>query len=226
MRQIILAARIRESKGKGAARKLRKNHHMPAIFYGPRTEPIMLAVAYPEFERVTKLSGSENTILDLQIQSDQGEETKKVMLKEIMMDPVKNTFLHADFYEISMDKEVTVDIPVRLVNTPKGVTDGGFLQHIRRELTVSCLPDKLIDSLDIDVSGLDIGDTIHIQDIKLPDDITCAEEGHLTVAVVSPPGGGIEEEEEAPEEGIEEETAASDEETVEESKEEKKGGEK
>jgi len=221
MRQTTLAARVRESTGKGAARKLRKNNKMPAIFYGPGTQSIMLTVDYPELARITKLGGRENIILDLQITSDQGQETRKVMLKDLMIDPVKGAFLHADFYEISMDKEITVDIPIRLVNIPKGVTDGGgILQHIRRELTVSCLPDKLVDSLDIDVSGLDIGDTIHIQDIKLPDDITCVEDGHLTVAVLSTPGGGIEEEEERPEEEIEQETAASDEGSAEASKEE------
>jgi len=225
MLQLTLAAHIRKDKGKGAARKLRRNNQMPAIFYGPGTQPMMLAVNYPEFELITKLSGGENAILDLQVQSDKGEETKKVLLKDFMKDPVKGTCLHADFYEISMDKEITVEIPVRLINTPKGVTDGGVLQTIRRAVTISCLPDRLIDSLDIDVAELDIGESVHIRDIEFPEGISCAEEMHLTVAVVSVPGGGAEEEEETAEEEIEEETAASDEETAKESKEEKKGGE-
>ena len=225
MGHLALAAHVRENKGKGAARKLRKNNQLPAIFYGPATESIMLTVDYPELARITKQGKGENIILDLQIASDQGQETRKVMLKDLMVDPVNGAYLHADFYEISMDKEITVDIPVILVNTPIGVTEGGFLQHIRRNITVSCLPDSLIDSLDIDVSELDIGDTVHIRDIEFPEGIRCTEEGHLTVAVLSAPGGGIEEEEEEPEEGIEEETAVSEDETAEESKEEKKGGE-
>jgi large subunit ribosomal protein L25 len=178
----------------------------------------MLTVNYPEFERITKLSRGENAIFDLLITSHSGEETRKVILKELTTDPIENTYLHADFYEISMDKEITVNIPVRLVNTPVGVTNGGLLQSIRREMTVSCLPDKLIDSFEIDVSELDIGDSIHIRDITLPEGITCAEEGHITIAVVSAPGGGVEEE--MPEEGVEEETAASDQELAEDSKEE------
>jgi large subunit ribosomal protein L25 len=145
------------------------------------------------------------------------------MLKELVIDPVKSTCVHADFYEISMDKEITVDIPVRLVNTPIGVTNGGFLQSVRREITVSCLPDKLIDHLEIDVSGLDIGDSVHIRDIALPEGIACVEEGNLTVAVVSAPGGGVEA---TPEGEIEEETAASQEGSAEGVKREKKGGEK
>ena len=225
MRQLALAAHVRENRGKGAARKLRQNDQLPAIFYGPATETIMLTVDYPELARITKQGKGENIILDLQITSDHGEETRKAMLKELMVDPVNGAYLHADFYEISMDKEITVDIPVTLVNTPIGATEGGFLQHIRRDITVSCLPDNLIDSLELDVSELDIGDTIHIRDIEFPEGITCSEEGHLTVVVVSAPGGGMEEEEEELEEGIEEETADSEEETAEESKEEKKGGE-
>ncbi|MCF8143729.1 MAG: 50S ribosomal protein L25 [Deltaproteobacteria bacterium] len=217
MHQLTLAAQERDQKGKGAARKFRKNNQLPAIFYGPNTDPMMLAVNYHEFERITKLSGFENTILDLKITSRHGEETRKAMVKDLMMDPVKNNYLHADFYEISMDKEITVDIPIRLVNTPIGVTDGGFLQIVRRELTVSCLPDRLIDSLEIDVAGLEMGDSVHIRDIALPEGITSVEEGDLTVAVVSAPVGGLEG---IAEEGIEEETAVSEEETAEGTKEE------
>jgi len=226
MRQLALAAHVRENTGKGAARKLRQNNQLPAIFYGPATEPIMLTVDYPELARITNQGKSENIILDLQVKSDHGEETRKAMLKDLMVDPVNGVYLHADFYEISMDKEITVDIPVTLVNTPIGVTEGsGLLQHIKRDINVSCLPDNLIDSLDIDVSGLEIGDSIHIRDIEFPEGITCSEEGHITVAVLSVPGGGMEEEEEGLEEGIEEETETAEEETAEESKEEKKGGE-
>ena len=226
MRQLPLAAHIRETTGKGAARKLRKDNQLPAIFYGPGTESIMLTVDYPELTRITKQGKGENIILDLQIKSDHGEETRKAMLKDLMVDPVSGFYLHADFYEISMDKEITVDMPVTILNTPIGVTEeGGFLQHIRRNVTVSCLPDSLIDSLDVDVSEMNIGDTVHIRDIEFPEGITCLEESHLTVVVVSAPGGGMEEEEEELEEGIEEETTDSEEETAEESKEEKKGGE-
>ena len=94
------------------------------------------------------------------------------MLKELLMDPIKDTCLHADFYEISMDKEITVDIPIRLINTPEGVALGGILQHIRRELTISCMPDKLVDYLELDVADLEIGDSLHIRDIELPEGIT------------------------------------------------------
>ena len=204
MEQITLESQVRKSRGKGAARRLRRNDQIPAIFYGPKTEPIMLTVDYTQLIRVTDKSSAENIILDLEIKSDDGSETRKVMLKDIMVDPVKGNYLHADFYEISMDREITVPIPIHLVNTPIGVTNGGILQHIKRELSISCLPDKLIDSLDLDVGELDIGDSLHISDLDLPEGITSNEDAHLTVAVVAVPAVIVEEEvEEELEEGAE-----------------------
>ncbi len=203
MEQPLLVARVRKTKGKGAAKKLRKMAQVPAVFYGPKTESVMLAVDYPELERLLKQGSSDNVILDLQVQSDQGTETHKAIIKDILMDPVKDIFLHADFYEISMDKEITVDVPIRLVNSPVGVTEGGILQHIRRKLNISCLPDKMIDVLELDVSGLAIGDSLHVEDIDLPEGIVSLEEGHLTVATVAAPTVA----EEAEEEVIEEELA-------------------
>lgn len=203
MEQPLLVARVRKTKGKGAAKKLRKMAQVPAVFYGPKTESVMLAVDYPELERLLKQGSSDNVILDLQVQSDQGNETHKAIIKDILVDPVKDIFLHADFYEISMDKEITVDVPIRLVNSPVGVTDGGILQHIRRKLNISCLPDKMIDVLELDVSGLAIGDSVHVEDIDLPEGIVSLEEGHLTVATVAAPTVA----EEAEEEVIEEELA-------------------
>ena len=211
MSQLTLAARVRKSKGKGAARKLRNNNQMPAIFYGPKTEPVMLAVDYPELMRVLKENRGENIILDLQVQSDQGTETRKVMIKDLLMDPIKSIYLHADFCEISMDKEIRVNIPVRLIGTPVGVTEGGVLQHIRRELSISCLPDKLIDSLDLDVSTLNIGDSVHISDIQFPEGMTSSEEEHITIAVVAAPTAEVEEKMEEVEEAELGEEAASEE---------------
>jgi large subunit ribosomal protein L25 len=224
MTQPVLAAYLRKKTGKGAARKLRNNNQIPAIFYGPGTETVMLALDYPELERLLRQAGGENIILDLQVKSDSGTESKKAMLKDLQIDPVKDTYVHADFYEISMDKEITVEIPIQLINTPIGATNGGVLQHIRRELTITCLPDKLIDAFEIDVSGLDIGDSIHIRDIELPEGITSAEEGRLTVALVAAPTVEVEKEEE---EGMEikEETAESKAESAEEPSDKKKGGE-
>jgi large subunit ribosomal protein L25 len=204
MSQPVLAALARESSGKGAARKLRRADQIPAIFYGPGAQPIMLTVELSKLQGILNKAGGENVILDLEVTSDSGTETKRAMLKDLQIDPLEDTILHADFYEISMDKEITVDVSIQLVNTPVGVTNGGILQHVRRELTITCLPDNLVDSIELDVSDLDVGDSIHIRDMVLPEGITSEDEGHLTVAVVAAPTVSAEVEEEE-EEGMEEE---------------------
>jgi large subunit ribosomal protein L25 len=213
MADFTLSARTRETHGKGAARQLRREGLLPAVFYGPGSSSIMLSVDYPELRTIIKKAASEQIILELRITSDSGVAKKNVMLKELQIDPIKDTYLHADFYEISMDKEITVNIPVHLINTPIGVTQaGGILQHVRRELSISCLPDKLVDALELDVSGLDIGDSLHVSDIEVPAGITLLDEDHMTVAVVAAPTvmpkEGVEEgEEEGPEAEAEEPTA-------------------
>ena len=192
MADYTLHAGIRDNKGKEAAKKLRRNNQIPAIFYGPDTDPLKLVVDYPELEGIIKQTSIENIIIGLEIESEEGSNSKtvmskSVMLKELQVDPVKNTYLHADFYEVSMEREVSVGIPIRLLNTPAGVLEGGILQHVRREIEVSCLPDQMVEHLDVDVSGLEIGDSIHIRDIDLPEGMATSQDENLTVAVVAAP---------------------------------------
>lgn len=187
MAQHTLSARIREKTGKEAAKKLRRDNQIPAIFYGPGKNQIMLTLEYSDLKKIMRQTAGENIILGLQIESDKGSDTKTVMLKELQTDPIKDTYIHADFYEVSMDKEITIDIPIRLINTPIGVTEGGILQHVRRELTISCLPNKLAEYIEVDVSGLDIGDSIHVEELTLPEGIRTDQEGGLTIANVMAP---------------------------------------
>lgn len=187
MAQYTLRVSVRDNKGKEAAKKLRRNNQIPAIFYGPDTDPLMLVVDYPDLDGIIKQTAAENIILGLQIESEKGSDSKTVMLKELQVDPLKNTYLHADFYEVSMEREITVGIPIHLLNTPEGVVEGGILQHVRREITITCLPDQMVEHLDVDVSGLAIGDSIHIRDIDLPEGLTTNQDENLTVAVVAAP---------------------------------------
>ena len=216
MAQYALTARIREQKGKEAAKKIRKDNKVPAIFYGPNTDSLMLNVDHSDLREILKKTAGENIILQLQIESDKGTDTRMVILKELITDPIKNNYLHADFYEISMDRELTVEVPIRLLNTPTGVTDGGILQHVRREITISCLPEKLVDFIEADVSNLGIGESIHVRDIKLPEGITSLEDENMTVAVVMAPSVSAEEEaeeieeEEGEEKEVEETSTESD----------------
>ena len=187
MPQLSLAARVRTEMGKGEARRLRKKDQFPAIFYGPNSQPVMLAVKYLDLKTLLKSASSENVIFQLQIESGQGTESKTVMLKELQTDPIKPVYYHADFYEISMDKEITLNVAVHLVGTPAGAAKGGILQHVKRDLAVSCLPGNLVEFLEVDVSALDIGDAVHVKDLVLPAGMKTAEDGDTTIGVVTAP---------------------------------------
>ena len=156
MATVQLHSQTRIETGKGPARRLRNEGRLPAIFYGPDTEPIMLSLDNSELQKTLKGRSAENILLDLKIDSGKKDSSKKVMIREIQVDPVTRAYLHVDFYEIVMGKEVEAEIPILLVNTPQGVTEGGILEHIRREIKVSCLPTDLVEKIEIDVSGLNI----------------------------------------------------------------------
>lgn len=211
MAQVTLSARVRDTRGKGAARKLRRDKQVPAVFYGPHAAATMLSVNYSDLQSLIKSTASENIILQLRIESDQGTETRSVILKELQADPIKPLYYHADFYEIAMDKELTLNIALHLVGSPPGVAKGGVLQPVKRDLQVSCLPGDMVESIEVDVSALEIGDAVHVKDIVLPKGIQSLEDEEETVAVVAAPHVVAEKVEEEGEEAeaTEEEAAPS-----------------
>lgn len=200
-----LSSEIRTQTGKGSARKLRSTGKLPAILYGPETDTIMLTLDCTELEKTLKGKSAESVLLNLRIDSGKKGQSKKVMIKEVQRDPVKRDYLHVDLFEISLKKELEVDIPIHLVNTPIGVTEGGILQHVRREVKVSCMPDDLVDKIDVDVSDLDIGQSLHIGDISFPSGLKSLEDVDVTVLTVVAPRVDEVEEEEVEGEEVEEE---------------------
>ncbi len=186
---------IRTETGKGPARKLRSEGKLPAIFYGPKANPIILSIDYVQLKKMIKGKSAENIIFDLRIDSGEKGQSKKVMIKEIQKDPVTRDYLHVDLYEIAMEKEIEINIPVYLINTPIGVSKGGILEHPRRELRVLCMPKDLVEKIDIDVSGLDIGQSLHIGDINFPPGLKSTEDASLTIITVVAPITAAEEEE-------------------------------
>ncbi|HUT72216.1 MAG TPA: 50S ribosomal protein L25 [Desulfatiglandales bacterium] len=201
-----LNSEIRVQTGKGAARRLRTAGKLPAILYGAETDPIMLAMDYSELKKTLRGRAAENIIFDLTINGEKKSQPKKVMIKEIQRDPVKRDYLHIDLFEISMAKELEVDIPIDLLNTPVGVEQGGVLQHTRREVKAACLPEDLVDRIEVDVSGLDIGQSLHIRDISFPPGLRPLDDENLTIVTVVAPTvtAEVEEGEEVEEAEVEE----------------------
>ncbi len=193
-----LNANVRTAVGKGAARTLRREGRMPAILYGPETEPVKLSINVKDMGNILKKSKSSQVLLNLMIQN--GEETPRpAMMWELQTHPVSQNFIHADFYQFSTDKKIKVKVPVVTKGKAKGIELGGMLQVIRRELEVLCLPREIPESIEIDVTDLDMGESVHVEDIPLEGDIEIPTEVNFTVVTILSPKGTATDEEEAAE---------------------------
>lgn len=186
MERPVLRAEIREGTGKGMARKLRVKGLLPAIFYGPRSKAIPLVIDAKEFAKTLQTEAGENVLIDLDILKDNQSARKVVMVKDLQVDPLKRITLHADFYEVAMDEMVTIEVPIHLVGKPEGTKVGGILEQVRRVIQVQCLPADIPKSIDVEVSSLKIGDSVHVQDIKVEKAKILADT-NFTIATVVPP---------------------------------------
>ena len=124
-----------------------------------------------------------NAIIDLTIEGETA--ARKVILKDYQTDPVKNKLLHIDFYEISMDKPMTVTVALQLTGKPIGVAEGGVLEQQLREVQIKCLPDRIPEFIDVDVSALNIGDNLALENVKAPEGIKILTDKKRTVAVIT-----------------------------------------
>ncbi len=186
MERPVLSAEIREGVGKGRVKKLRAEGLIPAIFYSPKSQSIPLIINGKEFVKTLQTEAGENVLIDLNIQRGDQTDRKVVMVKEIQVDPLQGTTLHTDFYEVAMDEVVTVEVPIHLVGKPEGIKMGGILEQVRRAIQVQCLPGDIPKDIDVDVSALKIGDSIHVQDIKVEKGKILSDT-NFTIATVVPP---------------------------------------
>ena len=202
---IELKTKIRTTTGNGPARRLRMSGQIPAVLYGPKTESVLLSVNKHDLELLFKKGGIGQVVLNLVIQKNGETLTMFAMIKELQTHPVSRNFIHIDFYEVKMDQKITAKIPVVTIGTAKGVELGGMLQIIRRELEVECLPLEVPESIEIDISDLDVGDSIHVGKIRLESELEFLEDDNYTVVTVLAPK--LEEEEPEEEEEVEGEEA-------------------
>ena len=186
MERPVLSAEIREEVGKGGARKLRTRGLIPAIFYGPKSQSIALVVDSKEFVNTLQTEAGENVLIDLNIRKGDQSDRKVVMVKEIQIDPLQGTTLHTDFYEVAMDEMVIIEVPIHLVGKPEGIKMGGILELIRRTIQIQCLPGDIPKGIDVDVSSLKIGDSIHVQGLQV-EKAKILFDTNFTIATVVPP---------------------------------------
>jgi large subunit ribosomal protein L25 len=162
-------------------------------------EPIKIAIDLHEFKKSFDQAGS-NPLFDLEIRDNGGKAKRTAILKERQINPIDGAIVHLDFIEVFMDVAIEVTVPLEFQGKPAGVEKGGLFQAVARDLRISCTPDRIPGVIEVDISGLDIGDSIHVSDISLPSGVEVVQEGTLALATVVVPAR---EEEEVPEEELE-----------------------
>jgi large subunit ribosomal protein L25 len=210
---IEVKANIRTTRGNSPARALRRSGKIPAVLYGPETAPLALSVDSAELETALKKNLGRQPLFTLSVDDDSAGD-RTVMIKELQSHPVSRTLIHADFYEVDMKRKIKVMVPVTTTGKSVGVEMGGMLQIIRRELEVLCLPMAIPESIEIDITELDISDSVHVEDIDLEGDVEIPHEQNFTLVTILSATKAEEEEgededaEEGAEEGSEEATPA------------------
>jgi large subunit ribosomal protein L25 len=184
MERVSIAAERRETHGKGVARSLRREGMVPAVLYREgKSQSIKLS--RKELAKLINSAAGEQVMVDLQFTDG---EKKLALLKEVQVDPIRGELLHTDFFEVSLAEKVRISLHVTTVGEPIGVKrDAGILQHTLREVEVECLPDKIPGRVEIDISGLEVGQSIHVSDLTFEEGIKVLTDlGDLIVTVTAP----------------------------------------
>ena len=180
-----LAARLRDDAGKGSARRLRAQGLVPAVVYGRHLDtPVHIAVDPIEVKKAIATPHKFNTLLALKLD---GQPERMVLLKDYQQDPVSREMLHADFIDVHENEQIKVNVPVVLTGKPVGVTEGGILSQSRREIEVFAMPAAIPEKIEADVSHLKIAQSLHINEVKLPEGVRVKSHVNYPLAVVSVP---------------------------------------
>ena len=198
MEFIELNATKRTSTGKGAARKLRQSSQIPAILYGQKMEPELLALSLKDLDLIFRQYGKERLFFNLTIEGNK-EDSRKILLKELQEDIVTGDLHHADLQQIDLNKPLHITVPVVTTGISQGVEEGGLLQLIRRKLEIICLPEDIPDKIEVDVSPLKVGESIHVSELILPSGATSPYDTDYTIVTVLQPKGLTSDEEEGEE---------------------------
>lgn len=184
-----LSGAIRENAGKGAARSARRDGKVPAVIYGHGREPQSLTIDTRELEKLLEHISAENTVIDLSLDG----RSSRTLIREIQRHPFKRQILHVDFQELVAGEKVVVRLPIILMGVPDGVRmDGGVLDQTLRELEVEVDPSNIPNHVEVDVTSLIIGSSLHVSDIVLPEGVEVVGESDASVCVVIAPRAAIE----------------------------------
>ena len=185
MEELRIQAEVRKERGKGQARKMRKAGVIPAIVYGRDVEPLALTISSKDWRRLEAHARS-NAVIRMSVKGVEGGAERPVMIKSVQKQPVDHSVLHVDFLQVSMERVVQVEVPIHLTGAPVGLVKGGVIEQHLRTVMVESLPGQIPEKIDVDISLLDIGDSIHIGEISLPG-IKLLDHPDVAVVGVTPP---------------------------------------
>lgn len=189
---IEVIANVREAQGTGASRRLRKTGRVPGIVYGGK-EPLLIDVDHNNLYYALRNEAFHASILEL----DMGGKKEQVLLRDFQMHPFRQQVLHIDFQRVDPNKKIHMKVPLHFVNAdvaPGVKLGGGIISHVLNELEITCLPADLPAAIEVDLSSLDLGHSIHVSDVKLPKGVEVAGHHHGgdAVATVQVPRGAVE----------------------------------
>ncbi len=179
-----LAAQVRKECKKGPARRFRQKGLVPAIFYGRAVDNILLTVKSDELAKLYK-EKKEHGFIKLIIDDGKDKIEKLALIKELQLQPLTGKFYHADFYEVDMKTTQTFEVSLHFTGKAIGIENGGELQHFKRNVKISCLPTILPDRIEVDITSLDIGDSIKVKELKLADGVTVLDTPDAAVVAVA-----------------------------------------
>ncbi len=168
----IIEATLRSESGKGLARKLRAQGRLPAVMYGPHTEPLSLALDPQVLINLFRTTQNRNTVVDVKMAGEADDNAVPCLVREVQRHPLTRDILHVDLYAVDREGEVEVMVPLTTVGRPKGAILGGRIRLIRRTVKASCRYDRIPEKFVVDVSHLDIGDMVKASEIPLPEGVS------------------------------------------------------
>ncbi len=189
--EVDFAVEAKTATGKGTARKLRASGKTPGVVYGPSLEPVMVTFREQDLVKALSTPAERNVFLRLK-SGDERVDGVRAIVKDLQVHPLKRVFVHADFYQLDPNRPINATVPIHIVGTAAGVKLGGILQVARREIRVVCLPDHLPESIEVDVTQLMPGHSIHVGDLAVPEEVKVLTGPKLAVCAVIAPSGEAE----------------------------------
>jgi len=187
-KQVQLKVKTRSENGKSSAKRMRDTGLIPAVVYGPHTQPLSLAISEDELDKALGHATGENILVDLLVEEGDGTKNRLALIQEVQHHPYEDTILHVDFRELSATEKFRTAVAVRAVGEPSGVKNsGGVLEFVMRELHVECLPKDLPEVIEVNVEKLEIGQSVHVGDIPAPSGVTLLDQKDQAVFIVAAP---------------------------------------